>query len=128
MYICENDYSKDNMDFLKKEGIQIFHYKLAGNKEPFVVLAQDQIADALEKALDPRNHPILVHCNKGKHRVGCLIGILRKYHCWSMASIFDEYRRFAGQKLCIADQEVKLRLIKYIEQFKLDPKRFQSLF
>lgn len=108
MYICENDYSNENLDFLKNEQIEIFHYKLVGNKEPFVVLDHDQIADALQKVLDPSNHPILVHCNKGKHRVGCLVGILRKYQKWSMASIFDEYRRFAGQKLCIADQEVNI--------------------
>jgi tyrosine-protein phosphatase SIW14 len=106
MYICDKDYSQENLDFLNNQGIEIFHYRLVGNKEPFLVLDNVQISDALEKVLDPKNHPILVHCNKGKHRVGCLVGILRKYHSWSMASIFDEYRRFAGQKLCIADQEV----------------------
>ena len=54
---------------------------------------------------DTRNHPVLIHCNKGKHRIGCLIGCLRKLQRWSMTSIFDEYRRFAGTKV-LADQEV----------------------
>ena len=27
---------------------------------------------------DSKNHPMLVHCNKGKHRTGCLIGCFRK--------------------------------------------------
>ncbi|KAF9127528.1 hypothetical protein BGW39_005795 [Mortierella sp. 14UC] len=39
-----------------------------------------------------------------KHRIGCLIGCLRKIQNWSMTSIFDEYRRFAGSKV-LADQE-----------------------
>ena len=34
------------------------------------------------------------------------MGCLRKLQGWSMASIFDEYRRFSGAKLRIADQEV----------------------
>ncbi|CAN0534051.1 unnamed protein product, partial [Ectocarpus sp. 8 AP-2014] len=27
---------------------------------------------------DASNHPMLVHCNKGKHRTGCLIGCFRR--------------------------------------------------
>lgn len=29
-------------------------------------------------AADARNHPLLIHCNKGKHRTGCLVGCFRK--------------------------------------------------
>ena len=75
------------------------------------------MAEVLERVLDKTNHPILVHCNKGKHRVGCLVGCLRKIQQWSNASIFDEYRRFAGvgSKLRIADQEfIELFEIRYI--------------
>ena len=28
--------------------------------------------------LDRRRHPVLVHCNKGRHRTGCLVGCIRK--------------------------------------------------
>ncbi|KAI8900020.1 protein-tyrosine phosphatase [Globomyces pollinis-pini] len=105
MYICEDDYSQENLDYLNLNGIKIHHIKISGNKEPFVEIDQNQIAQALVTVLDERNLPILIHCNKGKHRVGCLIGCLRKLQRWSMASIFDEYRRFSGNKLRIADQE-----------------------
>ena len=70
-----------------------------------------QVTRALEILLDERNHPILMHCNKGKHRVGCVVGILRKMQSWSLTAIFDEYRRFAGAKGRLADQE-------YIERFQ----------
>jgi tyrosine-protein phosphatase SIW14 len=67
----------------------------------------------LDAMMNKANHPVLVHCLKGKvslslnpqHRVGCLVGCLRKYQGWSLSSIFDEYRRFSGVKLRIADQE-----------------------
>lgn len=101
---------------------------------------------------DVRNHPLLIHCNKGKvrkypvflstselgsghnptacvwlssyesfagamlmrtgfvaglvqHRTGCLVGCLRKVQNWSLTSIFDEYRRFAGTKVRMLDQQ-----------------------
>ncbi|RKP07320.1 protein-tyrosine phosphatase-like protein [Thamnocephalis sphaerospora] len=38
------------------------------------------------------------------HRVGCLVGCLRKLQNWSLSSILDEYKRFAA-KQNIADQE-----------------------
>lgn len=46
-----------------------------------------------------------MHCNKGKHRVGCLVGCLRKLQQWTLTAIFDEYQRFAGQTVRIADQQ-----------------------
>ncbi|RKO93618.1 protein-tyrosine phosphatase, partial [Blyttiomyces helicus] len=105
MYLCEDDYSDENSSFLKANNIDIFLVKISGNKEPFGEIDQGQIAGALVKVLDQRNHPILIHCNKGAHRIGCMIGCLRKLQNWSMTSIFDEYRRFAGTKIRIADQE-----------------------
>jgi hypothetical protein len=55
-----------------------------------------QIDDLLLE--DVRNHPVLIHCNKGKHRTGCLVGCYRKVQKWSMTAIFEEYRRFAHPK------------------------------
>ena len=36
MYINEDNYSEENLEFIKQEHIQIFHLKIAGNKEPFM--------------------------------------------------------------------------------------------
>lgn len=48
---------------------------------------------------------MLIHCNKGKHRTGCLVGCLRKLQQWSLTMIFDEYRRFSFPKPRSMDQE-----------------------
>jgi protein tyrosine/serine phosphatase len=40
-----------------------------------------------------------------QHRTGCLVGCLRKVQNWSLTSIFDEYRRFAGTKVRMLDQQ-----------------------
>ncbi|KAK9727876.1 tyrosine-protein phosphatase siw14 [Basidiobolus ranarum] len=105
IYLSPEDYSEEQLQFVKENEIQVFHYKIDGNKEPFQEINQADISNALVELLDVRNHPMLIHCNKGKHRIGCLVGCLRKLQNWSMTSIFDEYCRFAGTKIRIADQE-----------------------
>ncbi|KAG0197515.1 hypothetical protein BGX28_009037, partial [Mortierella sp. GBA30] len=102
--MSEEPYAPDLEEFLERENIRRIHYKIEGNKEPFIEIDEQVISSALVNILDARNHPLLIHCAKGKHRIGCLIGCLRKIQNWSMTSIFDEYRRFAGSKV-LADQE-----------------------
>ncbi|KAI1317457.1 hypothetical protein EDD11_008394 [Mortierella claussenii] len=102
--MSEEPYAPELEEFLEREHIRRIHYKIEGNKEPFIEIDEQVISSALVNILDVRNHPLLIHCAKGKHRIGCLIGCLRKIQNWSMTSIFDEYRRFAGSKV-LADQE-----------------------
>ncbi|ODV88095.1 hypothetical protein CANARDRAFT_193932 [[Candida] arabinofermentans NRRL YB-2248] len=61
----------------------------------------DQVAlnTILNLLLNNVNYPILIHSNKGKHRVGVLVGLIRKFlQGWSMSGIFDEYGKFAREK------------------------------
>ena len=99
------DYPEQNIQFLDENGIRFFQYGIPGNKEPFVQIPSQTITAALATILDRRNHPMLIHCNKGKHRTGCLIGCLRKLQQWSLTTIFDEYRRFSYPKSRSMDQE-----------------------
>lgn len=99
------DYPEQNIDFLDENGITFYQYGIPGNKEPFVQIPEETITAALTTMLDRRNHPMLIHCNKGKHRTGCLVGCLRKLQQWSLTMIFDEYRRFSFPKPRSMDQE-----------------------
>ena len=75
------------MNFKNEEAyfiaIQLLQFGVPGNKEPFNDIPEDVIQKAVTAVLDVRNHPLLIHCNKGKHRTGCLIGCLRKVQHWS---------------------------------------------
>ncbi|XP_068336881.1 inositol diphosphatase DSP1-like isoform X1 [Pyrus communis] len=102
--LCPEPYPEANMDFLKSNGIKIFQFGIDGYKEPFVNIPDDTIRDALKVVLDVRNHPVLIHCKRGKHRTGCLVGCLRKLQRWCLTSVFDEYQRFAAAKARVADQ------------------------
>ncbi|KAI2784195.1 tyrosine phosphatase family-domain-containing protein [Daldinia loculata] len=58
------------------------------------------------------NYPLLIHCNQGKHRTGCVVGILRKTKEWDTASIIREYSKYADPKVRETD-------VKYITDFKI---------
>ena len=68
LYLCPEEYPEANIAFLNQQHVQLLQYGVAGNKEPFLEIPHDIISEALVQILDMRNHPILIHCNKGKVR------------------------------------------------------------
>ena len=48
----------------------------------------------------------VVSCsNSPNARTGTVIGCLRKYQRWNLTSILDEYRRYAGQKVRLLNEQ-----------------------
>ncbi|KAK9339678.1 hypothetical protein LIPSTDRAFT_75155 [Lipomyces starkeyi NRRL Y-11557] len=105
LVLVPEPYPEENLKFMKENNIQFFQVGMSGNKEPFVNVSDDTISTALKIAINPANHPLLIHCNRGKHRTGCLVGCVRKLQDWSLTMIFDEYRRFAHPKVRPLDQQ-----------------------
>ena len=103
LFLCPEEYPESHHAFLQDHNIQLLQYGIEGNKGPFDEIPEDSLRAALRDVLDARNHPLLIHCNQGKHRTGCLVGCLRKVQRWSLVAIFDEYRRFAGSKARVVD-------------------------
>lgn len=99
------EYPGQNLKFFEDHGVKFYQFGIPGNKEPFIQIPDDIITNALVTMLDTRNYPMLVHCNKGKHRTGCLVGCFRKLQKWAATSIFDEYLRFAFPKSRSMDQQ-----------------------
>ncbi|KAF7145676.1 hypothetical protein RHSIM_Rhsim04G0049700 [Rhododendron simsii] len=104
IYLCPEPYPETNAHFVKSNGIRLFQFGIEGCKEPFVNIPEDTIREALKVVLDVKNYPLLIHCNRGKHRTGCVVGCLRKLQRWCLSSVFDEYQRFAAAKARISDQ------------------------
>ena len=113
LFLCPEDYPDSHLGFMEEQGVQLLHFGVTGNKEPFEEMSEDIVRAALRALIDPANHPVLVHCNQGKHRTGCLVGCLRRMQRWSLVSICDEYRRFAGSKGRVVDQQ-------FIERFRCE--------
>ena len=98
IYLCPEPYPEENLEFLRSQNIRLFQFGIEGKTDVSMPVLKDSIMDALKVLIDVRNHPILVHCKRGKHRTGCLVGCLRKLQNWCLSSVFEEYQRFAGAK------------------------------
>lgn len=110
--LIPEDYPKGLLDFYNSEGlgIKVFQYGIDGNKWLFKEIGKADLFQILVYVINPRNRPILIHCNKGKHRTGTIIGCLRKLRGWALSSIFasqelriegfnvDEFWRYARQQ------------------------------
>lgn len=76
-------------------------------------ISEEIVLEALELILNPRNHPLMIMCNLGRHRTGTIVGCLRKLQKWSLTAIFEEYRRYAGAKVRVLNEQ-------FIELFDTD--------
>lgn len=124
--LIPEDYPHLQQEFIKNENIKLFQLGMSGNKEPFVKISSDLITEAVKIVLNPENQPILIHCNRGKHRTGCLVGVIRRLQNWSFTLICDEYRKFAAPKERPMDQQfIELyddtEILKYCQENCLLP-------
>ncbi|PRQ40951.1 putative protein-tyrosine-phosphatase [Rosa chinensis] len=114
IYLCPEPYPEENLEFIRSQDIQLFQFGIEGKKEPCVCnVPIDTILEALKVLIDVRNHPVLIHCKRGKHRTGCLVGCLRRFQNWCLSSVFEEYQRFAGAKSRTTD-------LRFIEAFDVN--------
>ncbi|XP_074584244.1 inositol diphosphatase DSP1-like [Curcuma longa] len=100
--LCLDPYPVANMEFLRENGITLFKIEIDGSKE--ATIPKNRIREALKIVLDVSNHPLLIHCKRGKHRTGCVVGCLRKLQRWCIASTIDEYKCYAAAKARVSDQ------------------------
>ncbi|KAG2732937.1 hypothetical protein G9P44_003927 [Scheffersomyces stipitis] len=91
-------------EWLTTTDIKFHNLLMEASQEPFNrpdehQQAQESLTIALSLMLDKQNFPMLIHSNKGKHRTGVLVGLMRKLlQGWSMSGIFEEYEQFAMGK------------------------------
>ncbi|KAA1081634.1 hypothetical protein PGTUg99_024528 [Puccinia graminis f. sp. tritici] len=101
MYICVDSYRPHTFNWAQDRGLKIFHYRIDSYKQPHSTTSDPTergiYASALEQILDRRNLPILVHCNKGKHRVGTLSALLRIIQGWDTIAVRAEWDKFLGE-------------------------------
>lgn len=85
---------EEYQSFLDLERIKYHHIFMDSSRDEGI---QERMNQVLNLVLDVRNYPILVHSNKGKHRVGVVVGIIRKLlQGWTTAGIYQEYGLFSG--------------------------------
>jgi len=100
-------------DFLRDENITFVHLAAQREATPWAPISEETVLEALGLILDVTKHPLLVVDHLGMHRTGVVFGCLRKAQGWALTSILEEYRRFAGSKARLQNEQ-------FIELFDVD--------
>lgn len=108
--LVKKDIPEDYRAFMESQGIQHFVIDMQGTKkEP---ISQAMMASIMELVLNPANHPVLLHCNHGRHRTGCATAVIRHLSGWDLPAIITEYEGYASPKVRECD-------IQYISQYQV---------
>ncbi|KAJ1421390.1 protein-tyrosine phosphatase [Ochromonadaceae sp. CCMP2298] len=87
--------------FFEEQGINVVYGEnavsvsdtLRGVVLPF---AEEMVIETLKVLSNKINYPVLVTCKTGKTLTGVVVACLRKLCRWSLISIYEEFRRYAG--------------------------------
>lgn len=104
-------------NFISTNGIIHHHIPILANKDPEKYTEAEVVHQVLGLMLDPSNYPMLIHCNKGKHRTGCMTACFRKVCGWTDEAALGEYVRYSTPK----DRELDKAFIK-----RFDPTPLKS--
>ncbi|KAK7413941.1 tyrosine-protein phosphatase siw14 [Neonectria punicea] len=110
---------KDDRDheleaFLAREGIRQVVFNMKGTKKEAIPLKT--MKSILSVVLNKENYPLVIHCNHGKHRTGCVVGVVRKVAGWETSNALDEYKTYAEPKARECD-------LDYISAFQISTLR-----
>lgn len=97
-------------EFMQVNRITHKIFDMAGTKKEDIPVEMMRAIHAVVS--EPENYPLLIHCNHGKHRTGCVVGVFRKSNQWDLKRIIDEYSTFAEPKVRETD-------LRYLTDFEL---------
>ncbi|TPX68362.1 hypothetical protein SpCBS45565_g03118 [Spizellomyces sp. 'palustris'] len=133
IFLAPEDPNQRFLNFIEDQEIQFHHLGINVSANAWDPISEEVVLEALELILDPKSYPMIVMCNLGRHRtggdqnvplptgfcvayiptLGTVIGCLRKLQRWNLTSIFEEYRRYAGPKVRVLNEQ-------FIELFDTD--------
>ncbi|KAF5680557.1 SIW14-like tyrosine phosphatase [Fusarium heterosporum] len=108
--VKKDDLDHDLETFVSREGIRQVVFNMKGTKKEAIPLST--MKAILSVVLDKSNYPLLIHCNHGKHRTGCVVGVVRKVAGWDAESVVAEYKTYAEPKAREVD-------VTYLDDFQV---------
>ncbi|CVL02730.1 related to tyrosine-protein phosphatase SIW14 [Fusarium mangiferae] len=108
--VKKDELDQDLETFVQREGIRQVVFNMKGTKKEAIPLST--MKAILSIVLDKSNYPLLIHCNHGKHRTGCVVGVVRKIAGWDAESVVAEYKSYAEPKARECD-------VNYLDDFQV---------
>jgi len=111
------DIPESYQDFLIENQIRHFKFPVPANKDGTISTGSELIDKILRVVLNRHYYPLLIHCNRGKHRTGCVVGCLRKVQSYNNSYAIKEYEDYAFPKARTGD-------VSFIKSY--DPERMRN--
>ncbi|KAI1330770.1 hypothetical protein F5Y16DRAFT_342934 [Xylariaceae sp. FL0255] len=108
--LVNKEFPDGYQDFIYTNRITHKVFDMAGTKKE--AISEETMRAIFAVVSNPKNYPLLIHCNQGKHRTGCVVGVIRKHGRWSTERIIEEYIQFAEPKVRETD-------VAYLTAFQL---------
>ncbi|KAF2229349.1 hypothetical protein EV356DRAFT_475515 [Viridothelium virens] len=85
-------------EWMKENGIEHIQIPILPNKEGKPSTPVVNFNSALAVILRRSSHPILIHCNQGRHRTGCVVACFRRVIGEDLIAAISEYHTYADPK------------------------------
>lgn len=85
--------SRDLCEYCEEEHIRLIWHQVDKYDDGFSHTPQ-LVASILSHVVDPRNHPLFLHCRDGGHNTGLVVMCLRRLQNWSLPPIYEEFMRY----------------------------------
>lgn len=95
----------DSLHFCASQNIELHHLGVMYSTNAWDPITEEVVLQALHLLMQPMTYPCAVMCNLGRHRTGTVVGCLRKLQKWNLSAILEEYRRFAGPKVRVMNEQ-----------------------
>lgn len=95
--VKKDDADHELESFMSANGIRQVVFNMKGTKKEAILMTT--MASILRLVLDRQHYPLLVHCNHGRHRTGCVVAVARKLSGWDLDDALGEYRSYAMPKV-----------------------------
>lgn len=117
--LVSNEMPPSYADLIRRSSIRHHVFDMAGTKK--AAIPDQMMTSIISVVNNPANYPLLIHCNHGKHRTGCVVGVYRKTQGKTAGDAVLEYKAYAEPKARPTD-------IEYIMNFDISrvPARVQT--
>merc|ERR1711934_427603 len=100
IYLASETPSWQLTNFIEDQEVELVNLGMEGSKLALTTkpISEEVILRGLDIILDADKYPLCIMDTQGRHRVGTLVGCLRKLQKWNLTAILEEYGRNAGSK------------------------------
>lgn len=117
----KKDITEEYREFTEENGYNLIVFEMNSVRDENI---NEIMQNMFKLILNKESYPILMHSNKGKHRIGVVTGLIRKIILgWSITGIYQEYGIYTGNvkgemdlefinKFDLSDVKVELDLQK----------------